>query len=147
MQRPESGFWHVCLLHDNRSSHTSELVKQFLKSEKVTVLSRPSYFPGDLSVCDFFLSQNFLKTFLSGRRYKSELAFGSAMNKWLRGLLCISNRGEYISWKLILYNVCCTDMEEFQSLFFFIYWRRLDYNQIRMIDTNAFDGFLQMQTL
>lgn len=96
-QRPESVSWHVCLLHDNRSSHTSELVKQFLKSEKVTVLSRPPYFPGDLSVCDFFLSQNFLKTFLSGRRYKSELAFGSAMNKWLRGLLCISNREEYIS--------------------------------------------------
>lgn len=41
-QRPESGFRYVFLLHDNPPSHTSELVKQLLKSEKVTVLSRPS---------------------------------------------------------------------------------------------------------
>ena len=35
---PVWGFRYVCLLHDNASSHTSKLVKQFLKSEKVTVL-------------------------------------------------------------------------------------------------------------
>lgn len=44
-----------------------------------------------------------LKTFLSRRRYKSELAFGSAINKCLRGLLCISNHREYISWRDVMF--------------------------------------------
>ena len=33
-RHPVTGLQHVCLLHDN--AHTSEIVKQFLKSEKVT---------------------------------------------------------------------------------------------------------------
>lgn len=44
-----------------------------------------------------------LKTFLSGRGYKFELPLGSAINKCLRGLLCISNHGEYISWRDVMF--------------------------------------------
>lgn len=109
-RRPVSGFRHVRLLHDNAPSHTSQLVKQFLKSEKVTVLPHPPYSP-DLAPCDFFLFPK-LKKFLSGRRYKSRQALGSAVSQCLRGIpksayrdafqkwiqrlkLCISNHGEY----------------------------------------------------
>ena len=41
-----------------------QLVKQFFKSEKVTVLPHPPYSP-DLAPCDFFLYPK-LKKFLSG---------------------------------------------------------------------------------
>ena len=109
-RRPVSGFRHVRLLHDNAPSHTSELVKQFLKSEKVTVLPHPPYSP-DLAPCDFFVFPK-LKKFLSGRRYRSRQALGSAVSQCLRGIpksayrdafqkwiqrlkLCISNHGEY----------------------------------------------------
>lgn len=56
-----SGLRHVCLLHDNVPSHTSELVKQFLKSEKVTILPQPPYSP-DLAPCDFFLFSKLKKS-------------------------------------------------------------------------------------
>lgn len=46
-----------------------------------------------------------LKTSLSGRRYMSELTFGSAINKCLRDLLCISNRWEYISGRDVMFNL------------------------------------------
>ncbi|XP_062593106.1 histone-lysine N-methyltransferase SETMAR-like [Saccostrea cucullata] len=82
-RRPVSGFRHVRLLYDNAPSHTSELVKQFLKSEKVTVLPHPPYSP-DLAPCDFFLFPK-LKKFLSGRRYKSRQALGSVVSQCLRG--------------------------------------------------------------
>ena len=38
-------FQHVCLLHDNAPAHTFEIVKQFLKLEKVTVLLHLAYSP------------------------------------------------------------------------------------------------------
>lgn len=109
-RRSVSGYRHARLLHDNAPSHTSELVKQFLKSENVTVLPHPPYSP-DLAPCDFFLFPK-IKKFLSGRRYKSRQAIGSAVSqclrdipksayrdaflKWIQRLkLCISNHGEY----------------------------------------------------
>lgn len=49
-----SSFRHVCLLYDIALSHTTELMKQFLKEEKVTFLPHPPYFP-NLALCDFFL--------------------------------------------------------------------------------------------
>ena len=59
-----SGFRHVRLLHDNAPSHTSELVKQFLKSGKVTVLPHLPYSP-DLSPFDFFsFFQNLKSSYL-----------------------------------------------------------------------------------
>lgn len=52
-RRSVSGFRHVHLLLYNASSHTSELVKQVLKSEKVTLLPHPPYSP-DPAPCNFF---------------------------------------------------------------------------------------------
>ena len=49
-----SAFGHVRLLYDNARSHISELVKQFLKLEKGTVLPRQPHSP-DLALYDFFL--------------------------------------------------------------------------------------------
>lgn len=48
---PVSEFRHVRLHHYNAPSHLSELVKQFLKSKEVTVLSHPPYSP-DLAPSD-----------------------------------------------------------------------------------------------
>lgn len=49
-----SRFRHVCLLNDNVPSHTSDLVKQILKSKKVTSLLHPTY-SLNLAQCGFFL--------------------------------------------------------------------------------------------
>lgn len=50
----------IRLLRNNNPSHTSELERQFLKSEKVTALSHPAYSP-DLALFDF----NFKKSYLA----------------------------------------------------------------------------------
>ena len=67
--KESKGWSGVHLLHDNASSHTCEVVKSFLASEKVKVLNRPPYSP-DLSPCDFFLFPR-LKKMLSGNKYTS----------------------------------------------------------------------------
>ena len=109
-RRPVTGFKHVRLLHDNAPAHTCSIVTNILKSEKVTVLPHPPYSP-DLAPCDFSLFPK-LKNFLSGRRYRSRQALGSAVHQYFQGIpkaeyrdafrkwihrlkLCISNRGEY----------------------------------------------------
>lgn len=56
---------------DKASSHTPELVKQFLKSKNVTILLYPPYSP-DEAPCEFFFSFFFqnLKRFLSSCNQK-----------------------------------------------------------------------------
>lgn len=63
--------------------HISELVKQFLKSEKETVLPQPPY-SSDLATCDFFLYSK-LNMSLFSRRYKSRQAIGQTISQCLRG--------------------------------------------------------------
>lgn len=109
-RRPVTGFKHVRLLHDNAPAHTSAIVSNFLKQEKVNVLPHPPYSP-DLAPCDFFLFPK-LKNYLAGRKYRSRQALGSAVfqylstipksayrdafRKWIYRLkLCISSHGEY----------------------------------------------------
>ena len=53
---PKTSLQHVHLLHDNGPAHKSLTVAQFLKSEKVNVLSHPP-FSQDLALCDFSLFQ------------------------------------------------------------------------------------------
>lgn len=65
-QCSESRFQHDRLCQDNVPSHTSILVKQFLKSEKINVTNL-IYSP-DLASCDFVFFQ-ILKKCLSGRRH------------------------------------------------------------------------------
>ena len=109
-KRPSKGWSGVHLLHDNTSSHKSEVVKSFLASEKVKVLNHPPYSPG-LSPCDFFLFP-MLKKMLSGNKYTSRCSLGSAIyqclqqipkedylsafNDWVKRLQkCVSVKGEY----------------------------------------------------
>lgn len=109
-QRPKTGIRNVCLLHDNAPAHKSKLVQDYLKQERIIQLPHPPYSP-DLSPCDFFLFPK-LKKMLSGRRYRSRSAIGSAVfqclnsipradyfaafESWISRLQkCISVKGEY----------------------------------------------------
>ena len=56
----------------------------FLEVEKVFVLLHPPYLP-DLAPCDYFLFPK-LKYHLSGRRYNSRNALGSAVYQCLMGV-------------------------------------------------------------
>ena len=52
--RPNTGLQHIHLLQDNAPVHKSSTVAQFLKFEKVNLLSHLPYNP-DLALCKFFL--------------------------------------------------------------------------------------------
>ena len=82
--RPATGLRGLCLIHDNAPAHKCVLVQDFLKEEKVVLLSHLPYLP-DLSPCDFFLFPLLKKT-LSGRRYESRSALGSAIYQCLQGI-------------------------------------------------------------
>ena len=75
---------YVQLLHDNAPAHKARIVTDFFESEKVTLLQHPPY-PPDLAPCDYFLFPK-LKYYLSGRRYNSRNALGSAVY-WC--LMCV----------------------------------------------------------
>ena len=83
-RRPATGLRCLYLIHDNVPAHKCVLVQDFLKEEKVVQLSHPPYSP-DLSPCDFFLFPLLKKT-LSGRRYDSRSALGSAIYQSLQGI-------------------------------------------------------------
>ena len=83
-RRPKTGLKYVRLLHDNAPAHKARIVTDFLESEKVTVLLHPLYSP-DLAPCDYFLFPK-LKYHLSGRRYNSRNALGSAVYQCLMGV-------------------------------------------------------------
>ena len=76
-RRPATDLRGLCLIHDSAPTHKWVLIQDFLKEEKVVQLSHPPYSP-DLSPCDFFLFPLLKKT-LSGRRYESRSALGSAI--------------------------------------------------------------------
>ena len=77
VSRPATCLRGLCLIHDNAPAHKCVLLQDFLKEEKVVQLSHPPYSP-DLSPCDFFLFPLLKKT-LSGHRYESQSALGSAI--------------------------------------------------------------------
>ena len=79
---PSKEWSGVHLIHDNAFSHKFEVVKSFLASEKVKVLNHPHYSP-DLSPCDLFLFPR-LKNMLSGNKYTSRSALGSAVYQCLQ---------------------------------------------------------------
>ena len=100
----------LCLVQDNAPVHKCVLVQDFLKEEKVVQLSHQPYSP-DLCLCDFILFPLLKKT-LSGRRYESRSALGSAIyhclqripktayfsgfTEWISRLeKCVSVKGEY----------------------------------------------------
>jgi hypothetical protein len=70
MQRKRPDKWknnNWFLQHDNAPSHTSLVVRQFLTSKNITVISHPPYSP-DLAPCDFFLFPK-VKLWLKGHRF------------------------------------------------------------------------------
>ena len=73
----------LCLIHDNSPAHKCVLVQDILKEGKVVQLSHPPYSP-DLSPCDVFVS--FTKKTLSGHRYESRSALGSAVYQCLQDI-------------------------------------------------------------
>ena len=78
--RTVTGFKHVQLQHDNAPAHMSAIVCHcnfLLQKENETVLLHPLYSP-DLAPCNFFLLSK-LKTFLTGKRYRSRQTLGSAV--------------------------------------------------------------------
>ena len=75
---------YVRTLHDNASAHKARIVTDFLVSERVTVLLHPPFLL-DLAPCDYFLFSK-LKYHLSGRRYNSRNALGSAVYQCLMGV-------------------------------------------------------------
>ena len=83
-RRPATGLRGLCLIHHNAPAHKCVLVQDFLKEEKVVQLFHPPYSP-DLSPCDFFLFPLLKKT-LSGHRYESRSALGSAIYQCLQGI-------------------------------------------------------------
>ena len=108
--RRATGLRGLFLIHDNAPAHKSVIVQNFLKEESVIQLPHPPYSP-DLSPCDFFLFP-LLKKSLSGRRYESQSALGSAIYQCLQGIpkndyfsaftewisrleKCVSVKGEY----------------------------------------------------
>lgn len=109
-RRPKTGIRHICLIHDNAPAHKSKIVQDYLLQETINQLPHPPYSP-DLSPCDFFLFPR-LKKMLSGRRYNSRNALGSAIyqclnsipkadyfsafRSWIARLeKCVSVKGEY----------------------------------------------------
>lgn len=92
----------IHLLPSNTPLHTYAFVKQFLNSEKVTVLQHPSYYL-------------VLANVLSSRRYKSRQAIYSAISQCLRGLYKLTYHDAFQKWiqRLILRNLNCgEDFEE-----------------------------------
>jgi len=101
---------NLILHHDNASSHTAGLTKDYLRNRKVEVLNHPAYSP-DLAPCDFYLFPK-VKDLLRGKRFADEdEAFSRFQDEinlltrhdWEKCILswfgrmreCIERKGEY----------------------------------------------------
>ena len=83
-RRPKTGLKYSCLLHDNAPADKARIVTEFLVSEKVNVPTHRRFLP-DLAPCDYLLFPK-LRFHLSGKRYKSKNAHGSAVYQFLMGV-------------------------------------------------------------
>ena len=113
-RRPATGLTGLCLIPDNAPAHKCVLVQDLLKEEKVVQLSQPPYSPG-LSPCDFF-PVSLLKKTLSGRRYKSRSALGSAMYQCLQGIPKKAYFSAFTEWILRLEKCVSVKGEYFEGL-------------------------------
>ena len=80
-KRPKSGTRGIFLHHDNASSHTAALTKNFLNKNQLRLLPQPPYSPG-LASCDFFLFPK-LKEKLKGITFETEKQLTCAISKSL----------------------------------------------------------------
>ena len=111
--RPATGLRVLCLIHDNAPAHKCILVQDFLKEEKVVQLSHPPYLP-DLSPCDFLFP--LLKKTLSGHRYESRSALGSAIYQCLQGIPKKAYFSAFTEWISILEKCVSIKGEYFEGL-------------------------------
>ena len=93
---------------------THLLTSVFLKEDKVVKLSHPPYSP-DLKPCDLFLFP-LLKTTLSGRRYESRSALGSAIYQCLQGIPKKVYFSAYTEWISRLEKCVSVKEEYFEGL-------------------------------
>ena len=112
--RPATGLRGLCLIHDKAPAHKCVLVQDFLKEEKVVQLSHPPYSP-DLSPCDFFLFPLLKKT-LSGHRYESRSALGSAIYQCLQGIPKKAYFSAFTEWISRLEKCVSVKGEDFEGL-------------------------------
>ena len=113
-RRPATGLRGLCLIYDTAPAHKCVLVQDFLKKEKVVQLSHPPYSP-ELSPCYFFLCPLIKKT-LSGRRYESRSALGSAIYQCLQGIPKKASFSAFTEWILRLEKCVSIKGEYFEGL-------------------------------
>ena len=112
--RPATGLRGLCLIHDNTPAPKCVLVQDVLKDEKVVQLSHPPYSP-DLCPCDFFLFPLLKKT-LTGRRYESRSALGSAIYQCLQGIPKTAYFSAFTEWIFRLEKCVSVKEEYFEGL-------------------------------
>ena len=113
-KRPSVGLKGTFLLHDNAPAHKCKVVVDFLDKEKVKVIKHPPYSP-DLSPCDFFLFPR-LKKMLSGRRYHTKSALGSAIHQCLKQIPRADYSDAFRQWILRLEKCKSVRGEYFEGL-------------------------------
>ena len=113
-RRAATGLRGMCLIHDNAPAHKCVFVQDLLKEEKVVQPSHPPYSP-DLSPCDFFLFPLLKKT-LSGRRYESRSALGSAIYQRLQGIPKKAYFSAFTEWISRLEKCVFVKEEYFEGL-------------------------------
>ena len=114
LKRPSTGLRGINLLHDNAPAHKSKVVVEYLEEEKVNVLDHPPYSP-DLSPCDFFLFPR-LKKMLSGRRFNTRSALGSAVYQCLRLIPRADYSDAFRQWKVRLQKCISAGGEYFEGM-------------------------------
>lgn len=95
-QRPRTGTRGIKLLHDNAPAHTSRVVTEYLRTNKLETLPHPPYSP-DLAPCDFWLFPK-LKAHLSGKRFQSRHAVGSAIFQYLNTIPKMEYKAAFTDW-------------------------------------------------
>ena len=112
-RHPKTGLKHLRLLHDNAPARKAHLVTEFMGLKKVTVLPHPPFLP-DLGPCDYFLFPK-LKYHLSGKRYNSRNALGSAVYQYLMGIPIEEFENSFQKWIDWLKRCIQVDEEYFEG--------------------------------
>ncbi|MEE2373769.1 transposase [Klebsiella pneumoniae] len=87
----------ILLHHDNASSHTAAITRQYLAENKIKVIEHPPYSP-DLPMCDFWLFFE-LKKHLRGKRFQSEEEIDIAVTSYFDSIPKDSWLNTFKLWK------------------------------------------------
>lgn len=78
------GVRYPILHHDNASSHTADLTRQYLVENKINIMEHPPYSP-DLAPCDYWLFPG-LKRNMRGRRFSSDQEIEDAIMSYFESI-------------------------------------------------------------